>query len=212
MKHRLFRAILFFAIISMAIVAFTPAYARAVSGDVITKSSPALLDFVAAVKNGEAKTVRGVYVESLLSFPVIQQPDGNNGYVSNDAGVVTQYRSAAKYGTIGLLAHNNLAGINFSLLAKGQRIDIVYGNGRIIEYEVTSIYRYQALQPNSGTSPFVNQDDGKTYTAWDVFQLVYTGGDHVVFQTCIESDGILNWGRLFIIATPVQESDLVNSD
>jgi hypothetical protein len=207
MKTRLFRAFLFIAILSMATVGYTPAYARAETGGVFAKSSPTFRDFVESVKNGETKTIRGVYAESLFAFPIIQQPSGNSGYVSKDANVVTQFRMAAKYGTIGLLAHNDLAGANFSSLALGQKIYIVYGNGLIVEYEITSIYRYQALQPNSGTSPFVNLEDGRTYTAWDVFQLVYTGGDHVTFQTCIESNGILNWGRLFVVATPVPTDD-----
>jgi hypothetical protein len=211
MKTRLFRAFLFIAVILTATMGYTPAFAKAETGGVFPKSSPELVNFVESVKNGEAKTVRGVYVEGLFSYPVIQQPADNGGYVSKDASVVTQYRFAAKYGTVGLLAHNDLAGEKFSLMDLGQKIQIVYGNGRIVEYEVTSIYRYQALQPNSGTSPFVNLADGKTYTAWDVFQLVYTGGDHVAFQTCIESNGLLSWGRLFIIATPVPVSDPENS-
>jgi hypothetical protein len=211
MKTRLFRAFLFLAVILMATIGLTPVHAEAGASGASAAFSPAFLDFVKSVKNGEANTVRGVYVEGSLAFPVIQQPVDNGGYVSKDANVVTQYRAAAKYGTIGLLAHNYLAGVDFASLAVGQKVQIVYGNGRIDTYEITSIYRYQALQPNSGSSPFVNLADGKTYTAWDVFQLVYTGGDHITFQTCIESNGVLSWGRLFIIASPVPDSGLKNS-
>jgi len=206
MNTRLFRAFLIPVSIFLAIVAFTPVHAEARAGSV-----PAITDFVASVTNGETNTIRGVYVEGLMAFPVIQQPVDNGGYVSKDANVVTQYRAAARYGTIGLLAHNYLAGTNFASLAEGQRVKVIYGNGRIVVYEIASIYRYQALQPNSGYSPFVNLADGKTYTAWDVFQLVYTGSDHITFQTCIESNGISTWGRLFVIAYPVLDEGLKKS-
>jgi hypothetical protein len=211
MNKRLFRVFLFSAVLLLAVAVLTPVHAEAGANGESAALSPAFSDFVKSVKNGEANTVRGVYVEGSLAFPVIQQPVDNGGYVSKDANVVTQYRAAARYGTIGLLAHNYLAGANFESLAVGKKVQIVYGNGRIDTYEITSIYRYQALQPNSGSSPFVNLADGKTYTAWDVFQLVYTGGDHITFQTCIESNGVSSWGRLFIIATTVPDSGLTNS-
>lgn len=212
MRTRLVRALLFSAAILMVVVGFTPAYARAGAGGVSAQSMPAFAEFVSSVKNGEANTVRGVYVDGLFALPVIQQPENYGGFVSQEANVVTQYRFASRYGTIGLLAHNNLAGANFTLLAMGQKIRIVYGDGRTITYEVTSTYRYQAVQPNSTYGPFVNLEDGKTYTAWEVFQLVYAGGDHVTFQTCIEQNGISSWGRLFIIATAVLDEGLTNSN
>jgi hypothetical protein len=38
-----------------------------------------------------------------------------------------------------------------------------------------------------------------------MFKRVYFGDRHVTFQTCIEKDGALSWGRLFIIAVPKTE-------
>jgi hypothetical protein len=38
--------------------------------------------------------------------------------------------------------------------------------------------------------------------AEQMFKRVYFGDRHVTFQTCIESNGELSWGRLFIIAEP----------
>lgn len=50
-----------------------------------------------------------VTVANVLSLPVEQQPAGQPGYVSTDPDVATQFSMAAQYGTVGLLAHNNLA-------------------------------------------------------------------------------------------------------
>ncbi len=211
MKIKLFRAFLILAVMLAVVDGLMPVHARADARNAAAKPSPSLSDFVVSVKNGETNVVRGVYAKGLFAYPVIQQPADNGGYVSRDATVVTQFRLAAKYGTIGLLAHNYLAGEYFTALAEGQRVLVVYGDGRTVEYEVTEIYRYQALQPNSGTTPLLNLEDGKTYTAWDVFQSVYAGGDHIAFQTCIESNGLSTWGRLFVIALPVLDGGLPNS-
>jgi hypothetical protein len=208
MKTRLFKAFVLLLAVLVSFAAFVPAHAAGAADVSALAPLPTLSAFVASVKDGSANAIRGVYVPGKFALSVAQQPEGYGGYVSRDDGVVTQYGYAARKGTIGLLAHNYLAGSNFTALAAGQKVQIVYGDGRIVNYEVAYIYRYQALQPNSASSIFVNLDDNKQYTAWDVFQKVYTGGDHVTFQTCIEANGELSWGRLFIVALPyVEEAD-----
>ena len=74
---------------------------------------------------------------------------------------------------------------------------IVYGDGAMKRY------RFQALDPYSPYSDFVDLSTGETQSVGEVFELVYTGGDHVTFQTCIENSGNPSWGRLFVIVTPV---------
>ncbi|KAF0108563.1 MAG: hypothetical protein FD146_449 [Anaerolineaceae bacterium] len=202
MKTKLSKAFVLLLVVLVQLAAFVPAHAAGQSGETALAPLPSLNDFVASVKDGSANTVRGVYVPGKFALPVIQQPEGKGGYVSRDDGVVTQYGYAARKGTVGLLAHNYLAGSKFTTLAAGQIVQIVYGDGRIVNYEIAHVYRYQALQPNSASSILVNLDDNKQYTAWDVFQKVYTGGDHVTFQTCIEANGELSWGRLFVVALP----------
>ncbi len=165
---------------------------------------PSLLDFTATVAGGPADTVTGVYVSEVLALPVIQQPADNYGYVSEQVGVVTQFRLAASYGVTGLLAHNFASGALFFELAPGQRVHVILGDGSAKEYQVSEILRYQALQPFSTASDFVDLATGEQLTAGQVFARAYMGGDQVTFQTCIASGGIGSWGRLFVIATPVE--------
>ncbi len=158
--------------------------------------------FIASVTDGQAGVVRGVYVPNVLALPVRQQPANNPSYVSPESGVATQFAAAASLGVTGLLAHNYLAGADFFKLAMAQDVQIVYGDGTVKLYRVTAIYRYQALDPYSPYSDFVDLSTGETLSAAQVFSMVYAGGDHVTFQTCIERNGNWSWGRLFVIAIP----------
>jgi hypothetical protein len=165
---------------------------------------PGFADFAQTVQNGEADVLRGVYIHNVLALPVVQQPADNPGYVSRRNGEATQFSLAAQSGTIGLLAHNNLSGGSFSELAAGQEVRLVYGGGKVEYFIITEILRYQALQPTSQWSEFrdLAGTDGKTITAAQLFKRVYTGPRHITFQTCIEAEGNLSWGRLFVLATP----------
>jgi hypothetical protein len=184
---------------------FLPAVARNVVGGGRASSPgvPALADFVASLQAGSADTVRGVYVWATLALPVVQQPGDDAGYVSEQPGVATQFGLAALYGVTGLLAHNNLAGQKFFDLGVGEEVLVVHGNGHAKAYRVTAIWRYQALQPDSPTSDFVDLASGQTLSAKDVFLRAYTGADQVTLQTCIAANGLSTWGRLFVIATPL---------
>lgn len=163
-------------------------------------------DFSQIVQNGEADVLRGVYVADAFALPVIQQPSGSPGYVSNYDGQLTQFSMAAQFGNLGLLAHNHLAGKSFSQLAVGQEVRLIYGNGRVEYFVITEILQYQALQPNSMRSTFRDLATNETITANQLFERVYTGERHVTFQTCIEANGNLSWGRSFIVATPKTQS------
>jgi hypothetical protein len=109
---------------------------------------------------------------------------------------------AAWYGVTGLLAHNYAAGRLFANLELGDGVSVVYGDGQLRQYRISAILRYQAVQPNSPTSDFIDLATGAKVSAADVFLRVYTGGEHVTFQTCIEAGGLGNWGRLFVMAEP----------
>ena len=166
---------------------------------------PTFSDFSKSVQNGQADVLRGVYVPNVLALPVIQQPSSNAGYVSNNDGEATQFRMASQFGNVGLLAHNHLSGKSFSGLAVGQEIILVYGDGRVEYFVVKEVLKYQALQPNSSYSSFKNLDKDETLTAEQMFKRVYFGDRHVTFQTCINAEGNLSWGRLFVIAIPKEE-------
>jgi hypothetical protein len=147
-----------------------------------------------------------VYVPNVLALPVIQQPSGDDGYVSNKDDQTTQFAMASQFGSVGLLAHNYLSGRFFSELAVGQEVRLVYGNGRVEYFVITEILRYQALEPNSQLSSFRSLDHSEILSAEQMFKRVYAGERHVTFQTCIAANGTVSWGRLFVVAEPKQFS------
>lgn len=165
---------------------------------------PTFADFSKSVQNGDAKTLRGVYVADVFALPVVQQPANIPGYVSTTDGELTQFGMAAQYGNVGLLAHNHLSGKLFSQLVAGQEVRLVYGDGSTEVFIISEVLHYQALQPNSPYSSFRNMDKTSeaTLSAEQMFKRAYFGDRHVTFQTCISAYGNTSWGRLFIIATP----------
>lgn len=166
---------------------------------------PALATFVSQVENGQADELRGVYVPELFAVRIVQQPTGNNEFVSPRQGILTQFGLASRLGSTGLLAHNYLAGERFVFLEKGQKFYLVYGNGRTSAFVVTEILHYQALEPTSTTSKFVDLENGGLLTASELFSNAYNRPGQVIFQTCISAEGNRSWGRLFVIAEPYSE-------
>ena len=177
-------------------------------GEAITL--PAFTDFSTSVQNGQKDVLRGIYVNDALALPVVQQPSSKPAYVSSNDGEATQFGMAARYGNIGLLAHNHLAGKSFSQLAVGQEVRLIYGDGHVEYFVITEILKYQALQPTSPYSSFKNLNKDETLTAEQMFKRVYFGDHHVTFQTCIEANGNMSWGRLFVIAIPKQNAQTVS--
>jgi hypothetical protein len=165
---------------------------------------PSFTDFRQSVQNGNANVLRGVFVPDVLALPVVQQPESQPYYVSNHEGEVTQFSMASHYGNIGLLAHNTLSGKFFSRLSVGQQVHLVYGDGRLEDFVVANILRFQASTPESISSSFRNLDRNETLSAGEMFNRAYAGERHLVFQTCIEADGNTSWGRLFVLAVPTQ--------
>jgi len=170
------------------------------------KNLPDFTDFAQPVENGDVNILSGVYVPNVLALPVIQQPSGNAGYVSNKDDQATQFAMASQFGSVGLLAHNYLSGRFFSELTVGQEVRLVYGDGKVEYFVVTEILRYQALEPNSQLSSFRNLDNYEVLSAEQMFKRVYAGERHVTFQTCIAANGTVSWGRLFVVAKPKQFS------
>ena len=213
LKNQLPRTVLHvsFLLFVLAALFFNPVSVLAGSNSEATL--PNFSEFSQIVQNGEADVLRGVYVSSVLALPVVPQPKSNPGYVSSRNGLVTQFSMAAQYGNIGLLAHNNLSGRSFSHLAVGQEVRLIYGNGSVEYFVITEILQYQALQPTSMRSEFRDLATDETITANQLFEHIYTGKRHVTFQTCIEANGNLSWGRLFIVAEPkVQNSNIDQLD
>jgi hypothetical protein len=167
------------------------------------KLSQSLNEFVRTVINGDPNTVVGIYVPGIFALPVLQQQADDSNYVSKQPNTLTQFAAASQFGTKGFLAHNYLSGAQFFQISVDKVFYLVYGDGTIKPYIVSSIERYQALQPDSLSSNFIDlQNSGTVLSARDIFNRIYTNGDKVVFQTCIEKGGKGSWGRIFIIASP----------
>jgi hypothetical protein len=179
-------------------------YAKDVPGTL-----PNLNTFIETITDGNASALRGVYVPNVMALSIVQQPTGYPGYVSTEQAVATQFSIATEVGNVGLLAHNTHAGSFFSNIKQGDRIILVYGDGRIESFMANSIQRYQALDPYSPYSEFKDLDTQTTFTAENLFNNVYRGDYHLTLQTCIENNGNSSWGRLFIMATPVENENIV---
>ena len=163
---------------------------------------PDYFSFIESVQDGQAGVLRGVYVPNILALPIVQQPVGHPGFVSENNGEITQFNMASEVGNVGLLAHNYLSGEEFANLSPGQEVRLIYGDGAVEYFVVEQILQYQALQPFSVYSEFRDLETNITITAEELFRAVYRGDRHVTFQTCIEVDGNSSWGRLFIVAQP----------
>ena len=172
-------------------------------------TTPDLNTFIETVTDGNAGALRGVYVSNVMALSIVQQPTGFPGYVSTEEAVATQFGIAAEVGNVGLLAHNTLAGSFFSNIKQGDRIILVYGDGHIESFMANSIQRYQALDPLSPYSEFKDLETQTTFSAGNLFNNVYRGDYHLTLQTCIDNNGNASWGRLFIMATPVENENII---
>ena len=156
------------------------------------------------VNMGRSGTVAGVYVPNLFAYKIVQQPAGNVTYVSSLRDTATDFGLATQYGTVGLLAHNYLAGALFSKLVIGTEVDVVNGDGAVRRYVVTEVARFQATSPNDPYSSFIDLEKGSQLSSNDLFSRIYMGGNKVVLQTCISANGDASWGRLFVTASPMK--------
>jgi hypothetical protein len=146
----------------------------------------------------------GMIAPKQFSLPIMQQPVGRPDFVSNEAEVVTEFSLTKQFGSTGLLAHNHLAGSNFSILQVNDLIVLVTANKEYKFFKIEKIRSYQALSPNSPYSNFVDLDNpSNVLSAVDLFMEVYTDEDSLVIQTCITQGNEPSWGRLFIQAYPV---------
>lgn len=165
-------------------------------------SSISLNQFTQALIKPDTSHLVGIYVNNTLALRVVQQASTYS--VSSLANTVTQFNLAANFGSIGLLAHNYLSGSYFSKLADGTEIILIFGDGSTKTYQVERIKKYQALSPDDLDSDFVNLDNPSAIISGDqVIKETYGTGE-LVLQTCIEENGNLTWGRLFIIASLVE--------
>jgi hypothetical protein len=164
---------------------------------------PSLGDFVEQVVDGQAGVVTGIYAAGVMALRIVQQPESDVAYISEEDGTATQFQSAAMYGVVGLLAHNFLSGELFYNLRNGQEIALVYGDGSLQNYRIIAIDDFERLANADLQSDFRDLKAGQVRTVDEVFFDYYSGEPHLTLQTCIEKDGVWNWGVRFIVAQPV---------
>ena len=171
-----------------------------------------LSEFLPGIVNGNPGQVVGVYASDILALPVIQQPSGNPSFVSTMDETATQFSLADQYGSIGLVAHNTLAGKYFFSLKQGDELTLIYGDGSQQQFKISRIYQFQALSPSSPYSKFVDTENpDQTMSVETVFNLIYGIKDRLVLQTCIAKGNTDSWGRLFVVAEPMPLPDQAQS-
>lgn len=164
---------------------------------------PSLEAFIPQVIDGQADSVRGLYIPGLIALRIVQQPDGQFDFISYEADTATQFQSPSLFGVIGLLAHNFLSGQSFFQIVPGQLLTIIYGDGQAEDFKVAEIHDYQRLTELDLHSDFQDLANNQTLSADQVFQLYYQGQRHLTLQTCLEKEGNWNWGIRMITAFPV---------
>ena len=164
-------------------------------------------EFTARVMNGNKSELRGIYVPGNFAYDIVDKPAGDPTFVSPQSDTVTKFDLSARHGSIGLLAHNYLAGEEFFSLEKGQVIYLIYGDGEIDSYVVKEFLRYRALSPESITSNFIDLNSGDKLSASELFYKVFRREGELILQTCIAANGDPSWGRLFVVAEPFDKYD-----
>lgn len=149
---------------------------------------------------GDRDQVVAVFVPGVLAQPVVQQR--SSLYVSTAPEEITQFRLAKTYGSIGLLAHNYLIGGKFFDIEIGDLAYVIYGDGHYQVYRVTEFADYQALSK----TVFREVNSRNSIDQYSLVDKIYGANhDRLVFQTCIEKNGALSWGRRFILAELIME-------
>jgi hypothetical protein len=148
----------------------------------------------------------GIYAPGVFAFPITQQPEDQNLYVSVKRNLVTLFRAAQNNGITGLLAHNFLAGAFFYNLELGQEVWLVEGNEKSQVYQITGIEQFQKIE-RGADDVFIDLQTKESLSVSEVFDRFYTGEPRLVLQTCLEKDGDLNWGLTFFVGEPIANSD-----
>jgi len=186
-------------------ISYLPAAVSASGNSLPPSDLPTPESVMSAAENTQPGVLRELEINDLIKLTVVQQPHENRGFVSPVQDYVTEYQTATDFGTIGLLAHNYLAGQYFFQISAGQEIRLTDSNDRTERFVVTHIQRYQAIVPNSASSDFIDLATGEYLTASQLFRKTYgSRSGALILQTCIEAQQNQSWGRLFIIAEPVE--------
>jgi hypothetical protein len=144
-----------------------------------------------------------ILIPGMLNAQIENQPWKVDEYVSRSSNTMTRFRLASDFGSIGLLAHNEMIGLDFSELEIGQEIFLILADGSYQAFEVIERHNYQAITPDSVYSQFRSLDDpASILTSTQLFLKIYAREGGLILQTCIMHEDNPNWGRYFVIAVP----------
>lgn len=216
MKNKIFSVSLLIIFIIASLIHPVKSYQIPVTGEInlssdlvnINLQSISYKNFYQFIKNVTEKQsgnqIVGMIAPKQFTLPIVQQPAGRPDFVSSEPEFVTEFSLTKQFGSTGLLAHNHLAGSNFSSLDVNDLIVLVTANKEYKFFKIEKISSYQALSPKSPYSNFVDLNNPSTVlSAVDLFMEVYTEEESLVIQTCIAKGNEPSWGRLFIQAFPV---------
>ena len=97
--------------------------------------------------------------------------------------------------SLAFTAHNTRSGALFLELYPGAPVS--YTDDL---YTVTEVIFMQALEPMDPAGDLIDMEDGTRRTAGETWDYIYNRPGALVLQTCVERDGLNEWGRLFVIA------------
>lgn len=147
-------------------------------------------------------------------YNIVQQPPGQEEYVDPNYDVITEFSELSEEEekqARWFLAHiQGKAGQEIAQLRQGMRIRFEMEGGEVQEYEIAGVVRYQATEPNSSTAPLIEVNENletigiplsNRAVKRGLFGLANGG---IILQTCIENGGNSSWGRIFVVAQPLE--------
>ena len=90
-----------------------------------------------------------IYIGGKKFFKVELQPRGVPTFVSEKKNHVTSFEMPKKFGNLGFIAHNYLAGKYFKDIGEGDQIFVLDGKSQTRRYLVKDIQRERALDPKN---------------------------------------------------------------
>ncbi|MBI9051966.1 MAG: hypothetical protein JEZ00_21300 [Anaerolineaceae bacterium] len=163
-----------------------------------------LEDFKDSVVNGDPTVIVGIYQEGVFAAKVIQQPEGDVLFLPDSEDTIVLLSDAKKwYGNVGLSAHRNLAGRYIAELELGNIVQVIYGDGTMMDYEIVEVRSYQAISPDDLYSDFRDLDNNQLYSSTELFEKAFGGENRIGLITCISKDDINSWGRIVVNGVPI---------
>ena len=141
--------------------------------------------FTEMVKNGKAENITGLYVPSVFAAPVIQIPDPKNiSYV--DKKNISQFPWNPE--VFGVVAEKTQIVKYFLKLEKGNKINVIFGDGSFMEFVVYDILELKVKKKFDPFSDLTTLDGNTTYTPEQALNMIYENPDPGLFelraQTC----------------------------